>query len=160
MQHIKKLLLPRIPEHFIPEIYSTIDRGRNITYDGPNIIYKEKFEKYYGWYLMPESLQQWFRQNISPDIYFGIQVITEQMPIHKDVGADPKSRTELKFNYLIDTGGNNVRTCYYDQEENLTATYVLEPHVWYMLNVRELHAVYDLSPRQRRVSITGRILPD
>jgi hypothetical protein len=159
MSFIKKLFLPRIPDELIPNIYQSITNGTDMTYDGPNIRLKEEFGSYYGWYKPSDDVQQWFSTNITPEIYFGIQVIKERMPIHRDFGPTPESMTELKFNYILDTGGDNVVTNYYDKDKNLIQSYILEPHIWYILNVRELHNVDNIELGRSRISITGRLLP-
>lgn len=75
---------------------------------------------------------------------------TASYPPHTDVGK------ALNINYVLDTGGPNVKTVFYDTpqfadtldgitqpHQNLTTHTILhtEPNHWYMLDVKKLHSV-------------------
>ena len=156
---IKKIILPKLPQELIEDVRNTIEVSRNVAFDGQNSRLTDEFGSYYSWYIPSELLQTWCHKNISPDIFFGIQVIAGRMPMHKDFGPTPDSRTELKFNYIIDTGGDNVVTNYYSDDKELIESHILAPGIWYMLNVRVNHDVQNIEIGQQRIAITGRILP-
>lgn len=144
----KKILLPKIPDNIIQEVYNSIESGTNQAFDGDNAKYRLDF---YAWIAANNAVQEWCTSNISPDIYWGIQVIDQDMPIHQDLG------TESKFNYIIELGGDNVVTNYYDEEENVIESIVCSAYEWYILNVKIKHDVKNVI--SRRISITGRIHP-
>jgi hypothetical protein len=82
-----------------------------------------------------------------------VQVIDKNLPMHKDHG------TQIKFNYIIDQGGGNAKTNYYDDEGILLDSYIMEEHEWYILDVSKNHGVTDVTPGQKRISITSRVIP-
>lgn len=149
--HIKKLLLPRLPDNIINEVYNSIKIGTNRV-EIPESINKDEFNMY-AWIPANDVIQNWCRSNISPDLYWGIQVIDKDLPMHKD------NVTELKFNYIIDQGSADAKTNYYDDDKILLNSYVLEKHWWYILNVRVFHEVIGIKSGEKRVSITSRLLP-
>jgi hypothetical protein len=107
----------------------------------------------YSWLPANNVIQEWCKENISPDLYWGVQVIDADLPMHKDHG------TEIKFNYIIDQGGSDSVTSYYDDEGVLLDFYTMDPHAWYILNVAVNHGVTNIMPGRRRVSITSRVMP-
>lgn len=147
---IKKILLPNIPKDIILEIYNSIDLGTNKAFQGKDAIYKID---QYNWYSANEKVQQWGQDNISPDIHLGVQVIDDDLPMHKDHG------TKIKFNYLITSGGPDATTNFYNDEKVLLQSVKLELETWYILDVTTNHEVVNIEPNQQRISITGRILP-
>ena len=67
--------------------------------------------------------------------------------------------TEIKFNYLIDTGGDQSITNYYDDQGKLLDSYVLKSHIWYILDVSTNHSVSNIEQNRSRISLTSRIYP-
>ena len=148
---IKKLFLPRLPDNIINEVYKSIETGINRV-EIPEGASKDEFNMY-AWIPANDAVQNWCISNISPDLYWGVQVIDKDLPMHKD------NTTELKFNYIIDQGSVDAKTNYYDDAKILLDSYVLEKHSWYILNVRAFHEVTGLKHGGKRVSITSRLLP-
>ena len=147
---IKKILLPPIPQHVIDAVFDSMATGENKAFEDENKKYKLDF---YSWIPGNEIVQQWCNKNISPDIYWGIQVITKDMPIHKDLG------TESKFNYIINSGGPNVITNYYNNDEELIESCCCDINTWYILNTKVKHDVKNIILGEARISIAGRITP-
>lgn len=143
----KKILLPKVPDNIIQEIYNSITNN-NEAFTGFDTNYSKDV---YGWYRGNQLLQDWCQQNISPDIFWGVQVITGDLPIHKDLGS------ESKFNYIVEPGGGNVITYFYDDNDQEIESINLEAHEWYILNVSVKHNVKNV--KSTRISITGRIHP-
>ena len=149
---IKKIFLPRLPHYIIDQIYESI----KYNLDAWNKVdIPSEYDKFtmYNWLPANELIQDWCKSNISPDLYWGVQVIDENLPMHKDHG------TQIKFNYIIDQGGINVKTNYYDDEGTLLDSYIMEDHEWYILDVSKNHSVTDVISGQKRISITSRIIP-
>jgi hypothetical protein len=144
--YIKKLFLPRLPDSIIDEVYTSIDHGADRAWI-------DKELNMYSWIPANNVIQEWCKENISPDLYWGVQVIDADLPMHKDHG------TEIKFNYIIDQGGSDSVTSYYDDEGVLLDFYTMDPHAWYILNVAVNHGVTNIIPGRRRVSITSRVMP-
>ena len=139
-KHIKGL--PKLPNHLVAEIQASID-------DNQNHPSKTSYNGIYDWLPANDKIQEWCNENISEDIYWGIQIITDDLPAHKDVG------TVCKFNYLI--AGATGDTNFYNDDNELIETVLLESDKWYILNTNVLHEVVGV--KDVRISITGRITP-
>jgi hypothetical protein len=142
---IKKILLPKMPDDLIDEIYKSIRLNSDKAWKGD-------FDMY-AWMPATDKIQDWCKQNISPDLYWGVQLITNDLPMHKDHG------TEIKFNYVITQGSSDVRTNYYDDNKTLISSNILDAHTWYILNVSVFHSVTGMKDGMERISITSRIMP-
>ena len=143
--YIKKIFLPGLPDNMIAEVYQSIESNLDKAWTGELNMY--------SWLPANNVIQEWCKENISPDLYWGVQVIDADLPMHKDHG------TEIKFNYIIDQGGSDSVTSYYDDEGVLLDFYTMDPHAWYILNVAVNHGVTNIMPGRRRVSITSRVMP-
>ena len=148
---IKKLFLPRLPDHIIDQIYESIKYNAN-SWDKTDIPGIDNF-KMYNWLPANDIIQDWCRSYISPDLYWGVQVIDSDLPMHKDHG------TKIKFNYLIDDGGEESKTNYHDDQGNPLDSYILAPHTWYILDVSTNHSVSNIEQGRSRISLTSRIMP-
>ena len=72
----------------------------------------------------------------------------ESHPIHFDYGRN------YAFNYILDPGGDNVATKWYDDAGNVIEEKVVQPFRWHMLAVKpELHSADRIQPGRRRVTI-------
>jgi len=105
----------------------------------------------YTWIPAPEVVQEWAKKNISTDMYWGIQIITGNMPKHKDID------TRVKFNYIIQTGGSDVLTGFYSDDGQLIETVNFVPYTWYLMDVATAHSVVGVE--STRISLTGRVFP-
>ena len=135
--------LPQLPKDLEDEIYISIEENKNVDTDAVNI------GDIYTWIPCNDKLQNWCKENISKDVYWAIQVITDDLPIHED--AD----TEVKFLYVIQ--GKDAVTRFYDKDFKELNSQVLELREWYILNTSVFHNVTDVN--KTRIAITGRILP-
>lgn len=138
VKHIKNL--PKIPQAVIDAMLHSIDLGEGV---------QEYYEGIYKWIPGNDSVQQWCRDNISRDIFWGIQVIGQDLPIHKDHG------TLCKFTYII--SGDKCVTHFYDDDETLIESATLEHGEWYILNTNVNHDVTGVE--NTRITLTGRICP-
>ena len=74
--------------------------------------------------------------------------------VHKDVG------TEVKLTYLIDAGGNNVRTNFFeDDKTTMTHSFVIPTQQWHILCANRYHSVEGIESGHTRFSLTGRVFP-
>jgi len=138
VKHIKNL--PKIPQSVIDEMLSSINASTGT---------QEYYDGIYKWIPGNDRIQEWCRDNISKDIFWGIQVISEDLPIHKDHG------TLCKFTYII--SGDTCETHFYDDDETLIESAVLEHEEWYILNTDVNHNVTGV--HNTRITLTGRIAP-
>ena len=71
-----------------------------------------------------------------------------KFPMHKD-----KNRV-LAYNYILETGGNDVRTNIYDDNKNLLESKCLPAHRWHSIQVNRYHDLTNLPKESRRVAVT------
>jgi hypothetical protein len=143
---IRYLNLPAIPV----DIMSRLNRdfGQYKTKANP-------LNKFYVWSDdFNEEVNRWCQQNICDTMYWGFQIMTGDQPMHKD------NVTLTKLIYLINTGGDNVYTRFYDDDKNLTHSYKIECNRWHLLKADSYHSVDGVESGQTRFSLTGRIFPE
>ena len=79
-------------------------------------------------------------------------MMTTNHHVHMDKG------TKTKFIYLLETGGDNVVTNFYDDDQKtIVDSVVLEPHRWCILKVDAYHSVAGVENGKTRFAITGKI---
>ena len=99
-----------------------------------------------------EELNVWCKENISPSLYFAFMLTKGDLLVHKDVG------TVIKLNYVINPGGGNVVTKFWDNnKKNILAEYEIEPHKWHIFKADTFHSVHGIEKNQTRFSVTARI---
>ena len=147
MNKVKKTHLPKIPRLFYQDIIEVIRKGHDVSAGDGNYLTQVT------WKDAPENLQNWCTENICDNIRWGVQSLTANLPKHKDI------ETECKFLYLVETGGNNVATRYYNDNYDLISEYVLQMNIWYIIDTQTFHDVTGLEPGQTRIAISGRIMP-
>jgi hypothetical protein len=95
-------------------------------------------------YLWSDSFNQ--------DMYWGFQIISGDLPAHKDIG------TEIKLTYLINTGGDRVLTNFYAEDKiTVTDSYMIPEGRWHLLQANRYHGVHNVE--STRFSVTGRVFP-
>lgn len=159
------LNLPHIPKHIINNISKFYANPTNIS------IARDSASEYvkpndpdnpdnipYAWTdLNNEILNEWCQNNICEDMYFAFQIIQGKngnLKMHKDKG------TRQKLIYLVETGGENVVTNFYDDDKKTKKqSIVIEPNRWHIMDVTQFHEVCGIEKNKTRLSITGRVFP-
>lgn len=90
---------------------------------------------------LKEFLQPYFNET---DVAF--QLITDDLPIHKDFG-----RTSC-YNYLIKSGGE-ASTVWYDDDLKEIDRVIFPTHVWHNINVETFHKVVDVIDTRISISV-------
>jgi hypothetical protein len=130
--------LPEIPEHLIlkdPELIRKIPD--NFPYPNPT----------YSTHDVSPVLRIWLQKHFDFKFYVNYQVMYRQLPIHIDIDR------EVCYNYIIDTGGDNVKTRWYDDSQTTEIHSVVVPErVWHKLDVSKPHDISEVS--RPRFSIT------
>jgi hypothetical protein len=146
-RYYRYLNLPCIPDDIIAQInrdYAAYERknsGQGINKDV--YVWSDSFN---------QVINDWCQKNICPEMYWGFQIIRGDMKPHLD------NVTISKMNYVIDPGGSDVMTEWYDPDGiTVIDSVVLESHRWHILKVDTLHGVKNLDPGAVRFGITGRI---
>jgi hypothetical protein len=142
-RYIQYLNLPKIPQEIIDTVIK--DAGIHRQHHNASV---------YGSYTWSDyhtvELNSWCKANIGDDMYYGIQLMTADIDRHTDRG------TKIKLNYLIDTGGDDVITNFYDQDqETLIESYQIEPLRWHIFKAESPHEIVNIT--RTRISITSKI---
>jgi hypothetical protein len=99
-----------------------------------------------------QKINEWCQQHISAEMYFAFQCFDTDVDLHQDIG------TEIKLNYLINTGGDQVSTEFYNSDRTtLLAQYTIDSHRWHIFRANVPHRVCNLQPNCVRFAITGRV---
>ena len=137
---------------FIPHIpLELVDSLMDIeTYE--NVFPRPERVNVYASYVVQQNLQDWAQAQFDYPVVARYQIIKQDLPVHTDVGI-----TGGKYNYLLTTGGANVKTRWWDSEDNpqtVLHEVVAQTHVWYNLNIDVLHEVVNVT--EPRISVTIR----
>jgi hypothetical protein len=137
---IQYLNLPRIPQELVDRLPGALDRYHQ------NFSYKS-----YTWSdSWNHEIDQWCKENICADMYFGFQFMDADLEPHTDIG------TLTKINYVISTGGTQVITRFHEQDR-VVAEHVIDPNRWHILKADTAHSVAGIEPGCLRWAVTGRI---
>jgi hypothetical protein len=135
----KYLDFPALSDAMHTEIYNSF-------LENPNY-FEFKEDKFYKIHLANDKLTETVKSIIPNPGKISVQLIQNSLPIHVDIG-----RTEA-INYLISTGGDDVYTCFY-QNNMLVDRLVIQPFRWHWMKVSNPHTVINLKKDQPRISIT------
>jgi hypothetical protein len=116
----------------------------------------------------PLIVKQWVKENIEFDCYTALQFFQggDKIFPHIDGGRDKV------FNFIIETGGVSVKTCFWKPKTNLDNTkfrprewidhrsidlvesVVFEKNQWCYIDTTQIHSVENLDPSTKRIAIT------
>ena len=145
-QYLQYFIFPPLPDELLNSINKNLE-------DYTKRVAGAKNPDTYWWSDdFNTEINQWCQKYICQEMYFGFQIATGNMVPHKD------ACTKTKINYVIDTGGSNVLTEFFDDDfTTKLASYCIEPHRWHIFKADTAHQVINVEPGKVRFSITGRI---
>lgn len=128
--------IPKLPEEIVQEVYSCIE-GINIfhTPEYPNYQVFETNDK------IKTFIKEYF-PNLTPRIH----CIKNFLPVHKDLYRS------IAFNYILEQGGKNVKTLFFNDDKHLIDQIIIEKNRWHKIHTKIYHAVSNL--KTIRISIT------
>lgn len=147
---IEKFDFPTIPKNLLLSIDQVRELDPITLKRSDGSIYEVEW---YKAYTANSELTNWVKENITIDVELVEYVITTKaVTMHVDLGR------KQAFNYIINTGGDNVATEFYKEDRaTLIDRTVCEPFVWYGLNVSIPHRVAEPQPGVRfLVSVTAK----
>ena len=97
------------------------------------------------------DLHEWVKNNVPFKLIPQYQIITTDMPIHKD-------RTIFSYNYFISTGGANVLTNVFDDNYAIVQSVRIPELEWYRLSSLQFHSVTGVEPNQYRIALSLRMI--
>lgn len=133
--------LPTIPEHLLANIQDIIDAPPK-----PKSSVSSDYH-YFQTRLVSKELFEWASDLFKTECYTQYQIIREGIHIHKDGARD------VAFNYIIEPGGDEVRTNMYDEEKQLLCSEVILPKTWHRLKTDVFHNVTGIVNDRVAVSV-------
>jgi hypothetical protein len=139
-RYIQYLNLPKIPDSIIKNLPKNFESYETLNIDN------------YNWTKSHNhDLNEWAQEHISEEMYFAFQIMTGDLPVHKDVDS------KTKLLYIIDQGGDNVFTKFWDDKPNLLDEYVIDKNRWHVLKSDTNHSVEGIEQGKLRWSVIARI---
>lgn len=141
--YVRYLNLPKIPGEIMAKInfnFEEYDRKSRYRNGG---FWSDSFN---------EEINKWCQENVCDSIYYAFQVFPKDLHIHKDTG------TKTKLIYLLQEGGSNVVTTWYDEDQTTVLQSVRIPlHTWVLFKADAFHGVTGVEEGMIRSAITGRV---
>jgi hypothetical protein len=106
-------------------------------------------------YIANDDLTDWVQSFFTKKMLVRYQVIKQKLIIHTDIGI-----TGIKYNYLLETGGEAVKTRFWDSVENpseILFETVSKKHQWHYLDIGIPHDITEVT--SPRISIVAREKP-
>lgn len=146
--YIRYLNFPTVPEHLIEPLTDIVD--------GPFTVDAGYFKSR----SVNNTLLLWLQTIFPFDLSATYQIISHELPIHKDVSVAINGHycvddRILAINYLLDAGGNNITTQVYEEDQRtiLQSENIIEKQ-WHYLDVAKYHGVSGLPQKSNRISIS------
>ena len=130
--------IPQIPDEIVN---LTEDEIRKI----PNKFNGVKATKY-SLHTATKELEDFLRPYFDNDVNIAFQLITDELPIHKDYG-----RTNC-YNYILKSGGD-VSTVWYDDDLKEIDRVAFPTHIWHNINVDKFHNVVGVDSTRIAISV-------
>ena len=130
----KELNIPPIPADLILPLDQILKLDPFVLQNPDGSVYDVPFYKVF---VANATLQEWVRSQFKFEIeWVEYLVAYESLGMHTDLGRC------VGINYLLDAGGENVATEFYDiDRKTLLSRTVYQTNKWYMLNVEIPHQV-------------------
>jgi hypothetical protein len=143
MKYIEYLDLPKIPENLLESVQDIISKppSTSLVILDTFLFFKQK--------NVSNELKEWLQSifDFKIDPYY--QLIYNGLPIHID-----KGNRIYAYNYLLETGGNNVRTVIYNQNYKKLQSEILQINQWHRINTSMLHGVHGIELDKVRVAVS------
>ena len=152
MKYIEYLNLPSIPEHLLEPIDVIINKppkdSKKVSETYPD--FKSDNYPYFKTREVNDDLKEWLQSIFDFKIDPQYQLVYDGLPIHIDVFT----RRISAYNYLLDTGGDEVKTVVYDEQHNPLQSETLELKRWHRVSTNMFHSVHGIHPNKVRVAVS------
>jgi hypothetical protein len=158
MIYISYVNLPSIPEKLLPNITELLNQP-HFEYGGDFESSRKSYniqQKYQRRKISPE-LKKWLIDNLNFEFIAIYNVFMDSVPPHTDI-------RNITFNYVMDTGGDNIKTTFYEgrplklskwdkqipdyekivnmePELRIMESIIVESHTWVKLHTTKFHSV-------------------
>ncbi len=141
-QFLAYLEQPELDPYLINEVFLSLSNKNNF-----------QFGKYTHYQIFPATkpLKDFTRKIFNFDHIVQVQKITKDLPIHIDFNR------QLAFNYIIETGGEEVKTCFYNANHELIEEHIILKHKWHCIRVNGNHNVKNIT--SQRIALTVNFPP-
>lgn len=140
---LEYLDLPSIPDEWLP----SLEEIKQLPPYSPPVL--EEMNLYYLRQLTDNRvinlLQPYFEFDITGHIFY--QYIGKNLGIHTDFGR------KTAINYIIELGGNNVITKWYDENNQVIEQHIIEQKRWHKLIVDVKHNAENITSDRYAISI-------
>lgn len=143
MNYIEYINLPKVPENLIEPLDVIINKPPISDSDPP------PDHPYYKARHVNDDLLIWLKSILDLEMRPRYQLLYDGLPIHTD-----KGKRVLAYNYLLDLGGENVKTTVYDNQYNPLQIEQLELKRWHRIDTGMLHGVSGIDPNRVRIAIS------
>jgi hypothetical protein len=141
-KYIQQINLPKIPK----KIINNLPKDINLYKKHSDVESFSRSDSY------NYEIDQWCRENIAKDINFGFQIIDGDVPVHID------NRVKIKLFYLISSGGENVLTKFWNNEQTeVLEEYKIPCNEWFLFKANSFHSVENINNGKTRFSLVGKI---
>jgi hypothetical protein len=143
MNYIEYLTLPPVPEYLIEPLQDIINKSPK------NFSHLSSEYAYFKTRHVNDDLKLWLQSIFDFEVWPQYQLIFDGLPIHID-----KGNRIFAYNYLLNTGGDNVKTAVYDKNNILLQCETLELKRWHRINTGMPHTVHGIDPDKIRIAIS------
>ena len=140
MKYIEYLNLPIIPDNLLESVESILNKTRQ-----ESVVKSDFFQTR----LINKDLEDWLNTNLLFKFVVRYQIIYPGLPIHKDLGD-----RRLVYNYILNQGGNNVKTLIFDDSMKLLQSELLPLKTWHSIKTDMLHGVFGIQKNNPRVVLS------
>jgi len=142
---IQYLNFPKVPTNIIDKLNR--DHDKFVPTEQSKI-----FPVYIRSMTKSELYASWCNENIC-QARWSTQLIKDSLVIHKD-----KNGVRFRLTYLIEPGGDNVLTKFYNDDKEEIESIRIEPFRWHLFDATVFHNVVNVEPGKLRFAITASIL--
>lgn len=138
----KELDLPKIPSELVfhdPNIVR--ERQPNIWKEVPTTVYTQ--------HTVNQDLIDFLQPYFDQELKIRYQVLEHRVPIHKDIGR------VAAINYILDAGGDNVVTRWYeDDKQTVKFEKQIPIHVWHRIDTTVYHGIHGIQDKRLALTIS------
>lgn len=130
----------------LPSVKLDVDKVYDIVYRSKNLHHVPD-NGYYGIFKPYKEIQNLGTELLGKQLNTRLHVMyPPRLPVHKDTNR------HVAYNYIIDPGGDEVYTCFYDDDQNLIEKVNIETGRWHKLDVQTFHNVEGMT--RPRIALT------
>ena len=106
---------------FLPEVPSLFHLSLKEIQEFENVFPHKDYDHTFASYVAPQELSDYIQEYFDYPVLTRYQVIRDKVPVHTDLGI-----VGVKYNYVFESGGNNVRTRFWDMGQIVESVCVQE----------------------------------